>query len=106
MPTDEELAYGEYKRYVDTENGISPMSWPGIKGGEYQTNGLEHTEDGRPTSMHLVHEKMNKKRYRKLRHVRNRYCFHRQYGSGKGGCRHPLLGFLEGAGQGSRSQRR
>ena len=82
-PTDEDLASGEYKRYLDTEDGISPMSWPGLKGGEYQTNGLEHTEDGRPTSMHLVHEKMNKKRYRKLRHVRSRYCFHRQYGSEK-----------------------
>ncbi len=82
-PTDEVLESGEYKRYLDTEDGISPMSWPGLKGGEYQTNGLEHTEDGRPSSMYLVHEKMNKKRYRKLRHVRNRYCFHRQYGSEK-----------------------
>ena len=32
----------EYKRYKETKSGISPMSWPGMKGGEYQTNGLEH----------------------------------------------------------------
>jgi 2-oxoglutarate ferredoxin oxidoreductase subunit alpha len=70
----------EYKRYVDTKSGISPMSWPGMKGGEYQTNGLEHTEDGSPSSMHIVHEKMNAKRYRKLARVRDKYSFYRRYG--------------------------
>jgi 2-oxoglutarate ferredoxin oxidoreductase subunit alpha len=70
----------DYKRYRDTKSGISPMTWPGMKGGEYQTNGLEHDEDGSPTSMHIVHEKMNAKRYRKLRPVRARYSFYRQYG--------------------------
>ncbi len=70
----------DYKRYRDTKSGISPMTWPGMKGGEYQTNGLEHDEDGSPTSMHIVHEKMNAKRYRKLRTVRERYSFFRQYG--------------------------
>jgi 2-oxoglutarate ferredoxin oxidoreductase subunit alpha len=71
----------EYKRYKETRSGISPMSWPGMKGGEYQTNGLEHGEDGSPTSMHLVHEKMNAKRYRKLRLVRDKYSFYRRYGA-------------------------
>jgi 2-oxoglutarate ferredoxin oxidoreductase subunit alpha len=71
----------EYKRYKDTKSGISPMSWPGMKGGEYQTNGLEHNEDGAPTSMHIVHEKMNAKRYRKLRLVRDKYAFYRRYGA-------------------------
>jgi 2-oxoglutarate ferredoxin oxidoreductase subunit alpha len=71
----------EYKRYKDTKSGISPMSWPGMKGGEYQTNGLEHGEDGTPTSMHIVHEKMNTKRYRKLRQVRAKYSFYRRYGA-------------------------
>jgi len=73
----------EYKRYKDTKSGISPMSWPGMKGGEYQTNGLEHLEDGSPTSMHLVHEQMNAKRYRKLRAVRAKYSFYRRYGAEK-----------------------
>ena len=73
----------EYKRYKDTKSGISPMSWPGMKGGEYQTNGLEHEEDGSPSSMYLVHEKMNAKRYRKLRAVRAKYSFFRRYGAEK-----------------------
>jgi len=69
-----------FKRYLDTESGISPMTWPGMKGGEYQTNGLEHDEAGKPSSMHVVHEKMNAKRYRKLRGVRDKYSFFRTYG--------------------------
>jgi 2-oxoglutarate ferredoxin oxidoreductase subunit alpha len=73
----------EYKRYKETKSGISPMSWPGMKGGEYQTNGLEHDEDGSPSSMFLVHEKMNAKRYRKLRLVRDKYSFYRRYGAEK-----------------------
>jgi 2-oxoglutarate ferredoxin oxidoreductase subunit alpha len=73
----------EYKRYKDTKSGVSPMSWPGMKGGEYQTNGLEHTEDGSPTSMHIVHEKMNSKRYRKLRLVRDKYSTYKRYGAEK-----------------------
>jgi len=79
-PSDEALQNG-YRRYEDTATGISPMTWPGIKGGEYQTNGLEHGEDGSPTSMHIVHEKMNAKRYRKLRQVRAHYSFYRKYGA-------------------------
>lgn len=71
----------EYKRYKDTKSGVSPMSWPGMKGGEYQTNGLEHDEDGSPSSMYIVHEKMNTKRYRKLRLVRDKYSFYRRYGA-------------------------
>lgn len=80
-PPAEELP--AFKRYLDTESGISPMTWPGIKGGEYQTNGLEHDEAGRPSSMHLVHEKMNAKRYRKLRLVRDKYGSFRTYGPEK-----------------------
>jgi 2-oxoglutarate ferredoxin oxidoreductase subunit alpha len=69
-----------YERYRDTKSGVSPMTWPGMKGGEYQTNGLEHDESGQPTSMHIVHEKMNAKRYRKLRVIRDNYSFFRTYG--------------------------
>ncbi len=78
VPTAGELR--DYKRYRDTRSGVSPMTWPGLKGGEYQTNGLEHDESGQPTSMHLTHEKMNAKRYRKLRQVRDKYSFFRTYG--------------------------
>jgi 2-oxoglutarate ferredoxin oxidoreductase subunit alpha len=78
VPTAGELK--EFQRYRDTKSGISPMTWPGMKGGEYQTNGLEHDEAGKPTSMHIIHEKMNAKRYRKLRQVRDKYSFFRTYG--------------------------
>ena len=77
-PTADELE--EYHRYKDTPSGVSPMTWPGIEGGEYQTNGLEHDELARPTSMFLTHEKMNDKRYRKLRPIRDEYHFIRRYG--------------------------
>jgi 2-oxoglutarate/2-oxoacid ferredoxin oxidoreductase subunit alpha len=70
-----------FRRYRDTKTGVSPMTWPGMKGGEYQTNGLEHDEFGQPSSMFLTHEKMNAKRYRKLRGVRDDYSFFRRYGS-------------------------
>ncbi len=79
-PSADEL-HGEYQRYKMTESGVSPMTCPGMKGGEYQTNGLEHDEAGRPTSMFLIHEEMNRKRYRKLRPVRDNYSFFRRYGS-------------------------
>ncbi|HTS01400.1 MAG TPA: 2-oxoacid:acceptor oxidoreductase subunit alpha [Thermoanaerobaculia bacterium] len=81
VPTAEELA--DYKRYRDTPEGHSPMSVPGMKGGIYQTNGLEHDESGRPASMHLVHEKMNAKRYRKLAPIAEKFQRARRLGPAK-----------------------
>lgn len=67
-----------YRRYEITDDGVSPISAPGMKGGMYQTNGLEHDEQGRPSSMYSTHEKMNEKRYRKLDAIARRYpLFHR-----------------------------
>ncbi len=63
----------DYRRYRVTEDGVSPMSIPGMKGGEYQTNGLEHDEKGRPSAMYITHETMNAKRYRKLEAVGKKY---------------------------------
>lgn len=63
----------EYRRYADTPDGVSPMSIPGTAGTMYQTNGLEHDETGRPSSMFSVHERMNAKRYRKLQAIGDRY---------------------------------
>ena len=56
------------------------MSFPGVRGGEYQTNGLEHDVSGRPASMYLTHENMNAKRYRKMWRIRDRYRFFRRFG--------------------------
>jgi 2-oxoglutarate ferredoxin oxidoreductase subunit alpha len=80
-PTEAEL--DGYQRYKITDDGVSPMAVPGMKGGMYQTNGLEHDTGGRPSAMFLTHEKMNKKRYRKLWGIRDRYHFFRRYGSEK-----------------------
>jgi len=71
VPKPEELA--PYLRYRETADGVSPMSSPGMKEGIYQTNGLEHDEAARPNSMHLMHERMSAKRYRKLGHIRDKY---------------------------------
>ena len=56
------------------------MARPGTPGGIYQTNGLEHDEEGSPGSGFLLHERMNAKRYRKLRPIRDAHTFHRRYG--------------------------
>jgi len=80
---------GAYRRYLDTIDGVSPMSIPGIADGMYQTNGLEHDEVGRPSSMFVVHEKMNAKRYRKMDAIAGRYRLYRKFGSD-----HPDLGIL------------
>ncbi|HKA37281.1 MAG TPA: 2-oxoacid:acceptor oxidoreductase subunit alpha [Thermoanaerobaculia bacterium] len=80
-PAEAELA--DYRRYRITDDGVSPMAVPGMKGGMYQTNGLEHDEGGGPSAMYLTHEKMNAKRYRKLWGIRDRYKFFRRYGPEK-----------------------
>ena len=72
LPSEEQLA-GDFKRYDDSEDGISPMSVVGMRGGQYQTAGIEHDEYGHPTSMFVLHEKMNAKRYAKLQGVLAKY---------------------------------
>ena len=70
-----------YRRYRDTDDGVSPMTIPGMPGGMFQTNGLEHDERGRPSSMFVVHDRMNAKRYRKLSAIGERYRMFRRYGA-------------------------
>lgn len=55
-----------YKRYLNTESGISPMSAPGMIGGEYTADGLEHAENALPSSQAADHAKQLDKRLRKL----------------------------------------
>lgn len=77
-PTAAELA--DYRRYRETADGVSPMSVPGMAGGIYQTNGLEHDELGRPNSGFLTHERMNAKRYRKLDAIARKYRLFDRFG--------------------------
>lgn len=55
-----------YKRYTVTESGISPMSLPGMVGGSYVAEGLEHDETGAPGYTPELHTQMMDKRFRKL----------------------------------------
>ena len=82
LPKDEPVE-GGYRRYADSANGVSAMSVPGIRNGIYQTNGLEHNEQGRPSAMYETHEHMNEKRYRKFAAIGERYHFSRRYGPEK-----------------------
>ena len=56
----------DYKRYRDTESGVSPMAIPGTPGIVYTADGLEHTEAGIPSSQPRDHRAQLDKRERKL----------------------------------------
>ena len=65
IPTPEELI--NYKRYRFTPDHISPISMPGMEGGGYVAEGLEHDEGGYPAaSNHENHLRATKKRYGKF----------------------------------------
>jgi 2-oxoglutarate ferredoxin oxidoreductase subunit alpha len=63
-PTARELQ--TYARYAITESGISPISEPGLAGGNYLASGIEHNEQGAPTASGAMHARMNDKRIHKL----------------------------------------
>lgn len=71
LPTPEEIKAG-YDRFKLTADGISPMSHPGMEGGNYLASGIEHDEHGRPVSDYNSHETMNRKRIEKLAPLRKR----------------------------------
>ncbi|HEY8486160.1 MAG TPA: 2-oxoacid:acceptor oxidoreductase subunit alpha [Limnochordales bacterium] len=57
---------GEYRRYLDTEGGISWRTIPGEPGGLHVITGLEHDEFGHPNYDPDMHRRMSEKRMRKL----------------------------------------
>ncbi|MEZ4336061.1 MAG: 2-oxoacid:acceptor oxidoreductase subunit alpha [Sandaracinaceae bacterium] len=61
-----------YERYKATESGISPISHPGMVGGNYLAAGIEHNEKGDPSVSGKVHARMNEKRFKKLEPLKNR----------------------------------
>ncbi len=61
-----------YARFQATESGISPISHPGMPGGNYLASGIEHNERGAPTASGEVHARMNEKRLRKLDPLKQR----------------------------------
>ena len=56
----------DYKRYLDTPSGVSPMAIPGTPGVVYTADGLTHTEAGIPSSQSRDHRVQLDKRERKL----------------------------------------
>jgi 2-oxoglutarate ferredoxin oxidoreductase subunit alpha len=56
-----------FKRYALTPSGISPMSIPGMKGGQYVAEGLEHSEEGHPSYTAGQHAANMDKRAIKIR---------------------------------------
>jgi 2-oxoglutarate/2-oxoacid ferredoxin oxidoreductase subunit alpha len=61
-----------YQRFQATDSGISPISHPGMPGGNYLASGIEHNERGAPTASGEVHARMNEKRLRKLEPLKQR----------------------------------
>ena len=51
----------EYLRYKITDSGISPMSLPGMKDGQYTAEGLEKMESGAPEVRDRVHAAVSKR---------------------------------------------
>ena len=62
----------DYARFRLTESGISPISHPGMPGGNYLASGIEHNEDGAPTAKGEMHARMNEKRLKKLNPLKSR----------------------------------
>jgi 2-oxoglutarate ferredoxin oxidoreductase subunit alpha len=71
---------GSYKRFLDTETGVSPVAFPGDEGLNFVTTGLEHDEYGHPSWSPTNHERMSAKRYRKLDFVAKEKGFTRRFG--------------------------
>ncbi len=69
-PTARELE--NYVRFTITESGISPISEPGMKSGNYLASGIEHNEQGAPTASGAMHARMNEKRIKKLNPLKTR----------------------------------
>lgn len=70
LPTEADLE--NYVRFKNSESGISPISYPGIPGGNFLASGIEHNEHGAPTARGEVHARMNEKRIRKLNPLKQR----------------------------------
>jgi 2-oxoglutarate/2-oxoacid ferredoxin oxidoreductase subunit alpha len=77
-PTPPELE--KYQRFALTESGVSPISEPGIVGGNYLASGIEHNESGAPTAAGSMHARMNEKRIRKFQPLKARRDLFDVYG--------------------------
>lgn len=70
VPAGEELK--DYRRFRITDTGVSPLSHPGLPGGNYLAAGIEHDESGAPTANGEMHARMNDKRLHKFAPLQER----------------------------------
>ncbi len=70
QPSEAELE--KYLRFRLTDSGVSPISRPGMRRGNYLASGIEHNERGAPTASGEMHARMNEKRIRKLEPLKHR----------------------------------
>ncbi|OEG00479.1 2-oxoglutarate ferredoxin oxidoreductase subunit alpha [Vulcanibacillus modesticaldus] len=59
-----------YKRYLFTEDGISPRVIPGQKNGIHHVTGVEHAETGLPSENPVNRKKMMEKRLNKINNIK------------------------------------
>jgi 2-oxoglutarate ferredoxin oxidoreductase subunit alpha len=81
LPSEADLK--EYKRFVITDNGVSPMALPGMEGGCYAATGLEHSERGAPNFTPKVHTQMSAKRAKKIEAAAMEKGFTSRFGAKK-----------------------
>lgn len=80
-----------YKRYQLTENGISPLRYPGQSKALVRIDSDEHDENGQITESSLVRNQMVEKRAAKLEALKEELLEPEFYGDEK--CDHLLIGF-------------
>lgn len=66
LTEEETAAKGDYLRFEDTDDGVSPRSLPGMKGGMFAANGDDHYESGETSEDPDVRTRLMDKRFRKL----------------------------------------
>jgi len=71
LTRDEVLKLEEYKRYLITDDGLSPWAVPGTPGGQNLVTGNEHNEWGLVSAEPNNRQKMMDKRTRKIESVRD-----------------------------------
>jgi 2-oxoglutarate ferredoxin oxidoreductase subunit alpha len=64
---DDEDRYKLFKRYENTEDGVSPRILPGTPKGLHHVTGVEHSEVGRPSELAPNRQEMMNKRQRKMK---------------------------------------
>ncbi|ABL78853.1 2-oxoacid:acceptor oxidoreductase subunit alpha [Thermofilum pendens] len=60
---------GEYKRYLFTEDGVSPLAFPGTPGAIVKANSYEHDEYGLTTEDPVLVARGHEKRLRKMKAI-------------------------------------